>query len=357
MKLSANIMAYVVLVVAVVLVGVYVTGIDTSTDVSTLEESLLPNVYPPEGQSITPDIRGVSFRYPAGWQVTSTDETLTLARPVDRFDASAGQYAFGIRVAQQEGEAAIAPVDLLPENFASAEITELERGGLPAVNAIVSAPEGVAVFDAVQLSEENIFFQMGNQGPISQDAWEDISDDIDGVLNSIRVEDVTVVADAFTFTLAEGWAEFDSGRDFFTVVIPDAQAPEAGMQVVVLPPDRALQAVSSILPVTPGTVDLTIAPDPLTAMELYAELPEHPVEFTQEVQDVSLFGLQGKGMGYTSPEINDTRITVLDPEDGYYVFVLVNILSDEPYETYADDIQSILDSIDYTTPDASFFEQ
>jgi hypothetical protein len=278
-----------------------------------------------------------------------------MSRPIDRFDASAGEHVFIINVAQEASDEALTPSDLLPDDVGEAEITELEWAGLPAVRALLTTPEAIAVFDYVQLSDENVFLQLRNQTPLTEDQWDDLRGDIDGLLNSIHAEDVIVVADAFAFTTPDGWIEAIRERVGFGIVTPDNENPAAVVQAVVFPADQMLLTMTQLLPTNPGTVDLTIAEDPLTALELYAELPDLPVEITDELEDVTYFGYDGKFIGYASPEVSRIRLAILDMEDGNYSLVLVNIRSDEDYEVYADDIEALLESIEYTTPDPSLF--
>ncbi|MBZ0309270.1 MAG: hypothetical protein K8I82_24610, partial [Anaerolineae bacterium] len=80
MKISAQIWAFVVMMVALGIGIYYVDSIDVDTEVKTAEETRLPQVFPAEGQD---NPTGLTFRYPRGWQVANDNVTFNFSTRAD----------------------------------------------------------------------------------------------------------------------------------------------------------------------------------------------------------------------------------------------------------------------------------
>lgn len=358
MKLSAQISTFLVLVAALVLVGVYVNSLDIDTQVSTLEETLLPFSYPDPDRALSSDVRGVAFRYPRGWQLAAQGSSLSLERVLDRNNPNAGSYTLAMDFATSEASSA---VEHLEQTAPGAAVQPFSVNRLEAARIEQSSAEGVNFAAVVRLTAENFMLTLRNTAPISAADWKKLQPEIDALLNSVTAEPDAGLAPAALVlgeALPAGWNVSDESK-FFLIVEKEAGEGVAapGFQVITLETSQAVQGLSRLLPLPP-TADLSQVQSPLDLLRLFDEVePNSEVGVSEPAHEVSYFGLDGLQLNVLSPSVGEVRYVVLDGTDGYYTIVAMQTGSAEDTEGAFAEIDAILGSIQYNTPSPSFFQE
>lgn len=357
MKLSAQISTFIVMVAALILIGIYASSITIDTDVRTADETLLPNTFTAEGEA---QVAGLSFRYPRGWRVTAQESAFLLSAPKDPGNRTAGNNVFILNVVQQEGDSPLDPVTLLKET--DPEVTQvepiLEEAPYPAARSIVTVDEEVSVYEVMRLTDDNLFLLVENQQAIPQDEWDAIKDDFERVMNSVSAAEVRLIPDALSYEVPATWTVTSENALGFSASTPADQAlatPEAALQVNINEAQPLFDAVTN-LALQFGLTPPTDAVTPLEVLQVFEGAEGGPAEISQPLVSVSYAGFEGLMIGF-SVSGTEQRVIVLDTQDGYYLLGVVTVLSPEGYEPYAEDIESMMNSIQYTTPDPILFEQ
>lgn len=357
MKLSAQISTFLVLVAALVGMGIYVNAIDIDTDAPTLQESLLPFTYPDPNRPAATEVRGVSFRYPRGWQLAASGSTINLQRPIERTNPDKGSYALQLAFQQADTDDLASLLESLAPG-AQAETTE--AGGLPGLRAVQTTSDGLNLTEVVRLNDENFVLALRSTQPFSSAGWDAVQGEIDAMLDSIVVApDAGLVPNAIVYsTIPEGWGVLQENKYFFIAATPaDAAVPTAGVQVIALPAREALAAMGQLLAIPAGK-SIADAQTPIDFLRFYEDLPEDSeIPVTSPLTEVEYFGLKGVEVGIASPSLGDIHYMALDGEDDYYVLVLTQISDEANAQELRAKIEEILAGVTYNTPDPSFYQQ
>jgi hypothetical protein len=356
MKLSATTTAFLVLLAAFVVVGMYAQTRDLDTDVSTVNETLLPLTY--SGEDLT-HVRGLSLRYPRGWRVRGQDDNILLTTPRDADDPSVGGYTFTMTIQKLEGDQTLEPSDVLADLTQLSEgITPVEpsEGQLAAARLVLTSPDETVDFDqATRLTDDNMFLFTSGDAPIPQADWDDLKDDLFRILDSVSVApDFRLVADPLTYALPDTWQASDSQPLFFQAQPAGDTTGQTLLQVVILSGEQLLTGYPTVL--LPAGATLEGITDPMEIMNLYAESEDPALEKVEDVADVTYAGLEGKSAHLKAANLGEFRIVILDGKDGFYLLALALDQAGN-YAAIAEDVEAILNSLGYTTPDPSFLPQ
>lgn len=352
MKFSANLSAFIVLVAVILGLVLYVDSVDIETEVKTAEESRLPNVYTGEGQTA---VAGFSFRYPRGWEVVGSESGIRLRRPINFLDRESGNYDVRMTIEDNNAESL---AELLPE-VPDADVREVTYAGLPAIEISQAANDNVNFLSLVQLNEDNLILRVENSEPIAEGDWDELQEEIDTILNSIVADDVRAIAPPLTVAqLPVGWAENPGPDTSITATKTDETgAPQAAVFVGVRQPQEMLDDIHSISADLTGSDPITDIENPVDLLEAYfSDFGSEDVSLLLEPAEADYFGLSGKEVGVSLAGQGELRIAALDAEDGFYVLVLQQVLVEGGFDTLGDEIVTVLESIEYNTPDPIYLE-
>lgn len=350
-KISAQIWAFVVLMVALVIGVLFVNDQDLNTEVKTKEETVLPNLYPAEGEESP---TGLTFRYPRDWTVIAQDTSFLLSKSVDE----ATRYDVDFTVEQGEADLETEllsfmqeqgfPID--PQAFEK-DVEEAEHG-LNAVRYELrdEVADTITPFEVIQLTGDNIILKVSGTG-VDKGDWSDIEDDIDTILRSINASSVSIPEPLFTYTLPEGWQLQGEAETNFAAGISDASGQSgASTQFVIIPTGEVLEALKGFV-VQAIDPNAAVAEDE-TVEALFQTIAELEAVQDAEVTTTEFLGFDGDKVVFKTANDALTELTVVEANDQDTIVVVVTYFPDTVQETYQAQVEELLTSIQYNAPEA-----
>ncbi len=353
-KISAQIWAFVVMVVALVLGVLFVNNQDINTEVKTAEDTLLPNVFPAEGQE---NPTGLTFRYPRQWTVLTQDTSFNLSTQIDEETA----FSAGFTLSQSPSAVNLEEellaflqaqgVTVDPQDFED-NAEEVDHG-LEAVRYELDndLEDTTTLYELVRLTDDNILLYFGSAAVDKADFGE-VEQQVSDILNSINAENVIIPQALLTYTLPEGWQVVDESDTSYRalILVDEASSQGALVWLQLLPKADAIAFVSGVMgDVTPEaqTADVT------SASELLSILAEQEnLISASEVTPVELFGLTGEKVDVEVETIGLLEFAVLPVDDTTDAVLVVNYTAPEVKELQQANVESILASTQYNALDA-----
>lgn len=349
-KISAQIWAFVVMMVALGIGVWYADSVDIDTEVRTAEETRLPGVFPPEGEE---NPTGLTFRYPRNWQLQADDENFSFSIRHDEqtfnIDMALSQLASSGEV-NLENEllaflqtlgAAADPADFESVDHALGAVRYEEEN---------TADNTVTVYEVGQMTADNIIYQL-RSSDLPRRAAKDILDDLDRVFASMNVENVVVPKPLFTYTLPVGWQLAGENDTSFQVVAADPTNPQQAAVVLV-----RLDAEANTLDLLKGFVTDAIDPEaalddlttPADVLGFIAE--SEGVTGVTEVEAADYFGLEGQKVTFTTPADGGIQeMAVMEAGDNA-IIVYTRYSSEDIKTAFESQAQELLGSAAYNQP-------
>ncbi|MFP4322095.1 MAG: hypothetical protein ACLFTK_06555 [Anaerolineales bacterium] len=356
MKLSTQIGAFIVLLIALALGFLYVDDITIETDVRTRADTLVPLSYAWDGQG---GVTGLTVRYPRGWQIQEDLNTVRLVRPEDTNDAdNRRNVVLVFDVLRGEDATDPLPDDLLP---AEAEALNLDSGQ-PAARAVTPAEDGVNVQQIMRLTEgaDGAFLRISSAAFIPQGEWDEtVQDDLDRISEALVVaDDFAFEPPLFDFSLPEEWSIAERGAFRYVFITPpEAAQPQGLLQLVVIPADVAVSIYNQLMYI-PGDVEPAEAETPIDLLETaYADGEgDDQVSVTNPLRDVNYAGLPGRAVTVTGQGIGDLHNIALEAEDDFFIIATAQVVDPAGYAAYADGVEALLNSLSYRIPDDAVYD-
>lgn len=348
MKISAQIWAFVVMMVALGIGIYYVDSIDVDTEVKTAEETRLPQVFPAEGQD---NPTGLTFRYPRGWQVANDNVTFNFSTRADDEEVNLSMTLVQLANAgevnlEEQLTALLQGSGIEPD---PADIEEVDHA-LGAVQYQVenAADNTVSILEMGRLTQDNILYQL-NSSPIPQGSVDEVLEDLDAVFEKMNAESVVIPQPMFTYTLPEGWQLAGENEVSFQAVVSDPANPQQGAVVLVRldPAEDTLQLLKGFVT---DAVDASATLDDITTSEALLNFiaDSEGVENASEVEDASYFGLEGKKVTFTTPSDGGIQEMAVMTDDTDSILVYTRYSSEEIKTALESQMQDFLNSVQYT---------
>ncbi len=355
MKLTTQIGAFIVLIIALGLGILYVNDITIETDVRTRQQTLVPLSYAWDGIG---GASGLTLNYPRGWTVQEDLNSVRLLRPETPGDLDSRRNMVLVFEVLEGDASEPLPQALMPSN---AEMLDFVT--TPAARAVTMDNDRVAFQQIMRLEngDQVGFLRISNAAFISEDVWDDtVQTDLDRITAALDVGDeFTFLPPALTFDVPEGWSLADRTPYAYVMITPpDAAQPQAVAQLWVLPDELALQ-FSNRLMFIPQGVNPDEAEDMLGLLQAaYGEFEgDEQVTIVAPLQEVTYAGFEGVEVGVSAPNLGELRTVVLNTGDEHDIILSAQVVDPAGYAAYAGDLQTALESIRYTTPEASIYDE
>lgn len=346
MKLSAQIWAFVVMLAALIVIGIYVGGLDIDTTVNTVTENRLPLAFEGDSESY---FEGLAFRYPRDWRVEALADSITLSRPVDFNNRTGAQHSFLLTVSPFDEVSSLAEaLGAGPD----ATISENSRGGLPAAQAIISSGDVVQYREIVQL-QDGLYLLIANSSGLNSTTWDELSDDLNTIMNSLDTQNLVYSPPVLVYELPPNWTlnPANASDTSFNALAPDPNNPEAAINVLVEDASALLPQLRAFL--NQRGLTTSEAETALALLEEFLSGEYEGLSMIQGLSETQYIGFPAYEGAYQieSPQgVFEERLALIDPGDGNLILVVQQAVGAGGLANYTADFSAILNGLRYNSP-------